>query len=65
LEAWCTANIPELVPGTTPETPAAVVYPDFADELQGISSLQQCTAEQKYVRGAMTRALLYLQVSIR
>lgn len=30
-----------------------------------ISVLEQCMAEQKYVRGAMTRAMLYLQVSVR
>ncbi len=30
-----------------------------------ITVLQQCMTEQKYVRGAMTRAMLYLQVSVR
>lgn len=30
-----------------------------------ISVLEQCMTEQKYVRGAMTRAMLYLQVSVR
>lgn len=68
LEEWCTENIPILTEGVSPETPAATVYDgyDNVDEIpSGTTALQQCMAEQKYVRGAMTRALLYLQVSIR
>lgn len=30
-----------------------------------VTVLEQCTAEQKWSRGAMTRAMLYVQVSVR
>ncbi|PRW57643.1 plasma-membrane proton-efflux P-type ATPase isoform B [Chlorella sorokiniana] len=62
LSAWCTEWIPQLTPGVSPSAPASTVYPEIDNP--SITVLQQCMAEQKYVRGAMTRAMLYLQVSV-
>ncbi|EFN55631.1 hypothetical protein CHLNCDRAFT_133797 [Chlorella variabilis] len=61
LDAWCTDFVPTQ--GYSLDTPACQIYPDEITDCS-ITALEQCTAEQKYVRGAMTRALLYLQVSI-
>ena len=59
LDAWCTDFVPTQ--GYSLDTPACQIYPDEITDCS-ITALEQCTAEQKYVRGAMTRALLYLQV---
>ncbi|MEW5313699.1 MAG: hypothetical protein WDW38_005244 [Sanguina aurantia] len=34
------------------------------NQLSGVTVLNQCIVEQKYIRGAMMRALLYVQVSV-
>lgn len=68
LENWCTDFITTNTEttGYTVDTLATEVYPEFADDFpnQATTALQQCVTEQRYVRGAMTRALLYLQVSV-
>ncbi|PSC74572.1 plasma-membrane proton-efflux P-type ATPase [Micractinium conductrix] len=65
LSAWCTDFIQTRgFGGGDPNADACTVYPDEIPCGEGITLEQQCMAEQKYVRGAMTRSLLYLQVSI-
>ncbi|KDD77131.1 hypothetical protein H632_c12p1 [Helicosporidium sp. ATCC 50920] len=70
LERWCLA---EGMPRAGFADPAATLcdIPTYASQLAGtstdcssITALEQCMVEQKYVRGAMMRALLYLQVSV-
>lgn len=53
-------------------TPATGIAPGSANlaypgEFVGsdVSALQQCVVEQSYVRGGMTRTLLYSQVRLR
>jgi hypothetical protein len=67
LENWCTDYITTNTgtTGYTVDTLASQVYPDANFPDQTTTALQQCVTEQRYVRGAMTRALLYLQVSVR
>ncbi|KAL4418761.1 hypothetical protein ABPG77_005772 [Micractinium sp. CCAP 211/92] len=62
LQQWCTDFLTQK--NLDPNSNACEVYPGQIDCADGITNLQQCETEQKYVRGAMTRALLYLQVSI-
>lgn len=57
LVCHCT-NIQHSHPLSSSAHPAEIDNPS-------ITVLQQCMTEQKYVRGAMTRAMLYLQVSVR
>ncbi|GBF93844.1 plasma-membrane proton-efflux P-type ATPase [Raphidocelis subcapitata] len=47
--------------GADPAAPASKLYPGFPG---AASALEQCLAEQRYVRGAQLRSLLYSQVSI-
>ncbi len=68
LDTWCTDYIAEK--NLTADDLITSV-PAYADEptaqeaaAKGVTVLQQCMAEQKYVRGAMARAALYLQVSV-
>ena len=56
--------VPQSAQGLTTQTAqlpnsANLAYPgDFTD---GTTALNQCMAEQEYVRGSMTRTLLYSQ----
>ena len=67
LESWCTTYIEEKGFATTD---SIVDVPEYSNQEAAINVeatvtvLQQCMAEQKYVRGAMARAALYLQVSV-
>ncbi len=66
LESWCTNFIPER--GYTLDTPISDIYtltqPQLDAGYGSVTALNQCMTEQKYVRGSMSRAALYLQVSI-
>lgn len=80
LTAWCSTsgiqNYNDRNPDNQVEsnTPISQVYDltekqlngtnDFGTPYGEISVLDQCVTEQKYVRGSMSRAALYLQVSI-
>lgn len=61
LTSWCTTYVTQK--GFDPSQNVCQVYPSISN-CADITILEQCTAEQKYVRGAMTRCMLYLQVSI-
>lgn len=72
LNTWCTqrlAQIPPAFPELNVTGPAAITAPacwayDTISCNSGITMLDQCMAEQQFVRGAFMRSLLYLQVSI-
>ena len=67
LDSWCNTYIAEK--GFTASAPLTSVgaYANQAPAQAAagfVTVLDQCMAEQKYVRGAMARAALYLQVSV-
>ncbi len=76
LENWCNENIARIAGDTDASYTASsliTAVPAYADQEGAINAstgsnpvlvLDQCMAEQKYVRGAMARAALYLQVSV-
>ena len=51
--------------GIAPGAPVSQVYPDQvagkATDLSTITAMQQCMAEQQYVRDSVTRSLIYNQ----
>lgn len=64
---WCLED--KINPeGWNPDGPVTQAYPDLSqgqlDKIGNSTLLDQCITEQKYVRGAMSRAALYLQVSV-
>jgi len=70
---WCqTSGIPGYINRSgnqiTDDTPISQIYDLTEAQLNAgygeIPALEQCVVEQRYVRGAMSRAALYLQVSI-
>lgn len=65
LTSWCQTYLPEQG-FNNPNATVAVAYPQLAGESRanGVTVLDQCVAEQKYVRGSMARAALYVQVSV-
>ncbi len=73
LQAWCTTYLSNNFPNLgDPTTTSACQVPAYASQPLCTASpvaaptiMQQCMAEQKYVRDAMTRNLIYLQVCVR
>ena len=68
LEGWCSTFISTQTSysPTAPITsvPAYATQTPAQDAASSVNVLDQCIAEQHYVRGAMARAALYLQVSV-
>lgn len=72
LDAWCRDALEDPARfggmGLAPSTTLCAV-PGYADQMSSSACsattvLEQCISEQRYVRGAMTRAAVYAQVSI-
>lgn len=67
LESWCTTFVQEKGFGVN-QTISPDIYELTQAQLDagygGVTALNQCMTEQKYVRGSMSRAALYLQVSV-
>jgi H+-transporting ATPase len=64
LTTWCNTELDGM--GIAP-TALASTIPAYADQAvvagSNVTALEQCVVEQRYVRGAMARSALYLQVS--
>ncbi|KAI8467454.1 MAG: putative plasma membrane-type proton ATPase [Monoraphidium minutum] len=50
--------------GQSVDALASTVYPDIPEQGAEATLLEQCLAEQRYVRGAQLRSLIYSQVSV-
>ena len=71
VQAWCNNKIAQGGYDPTANINTVQVYGEqiaqntgLQEKTANVSVLEQCEAEQIYVRGAMARAALYLQVSI-
>lgn len=73
LRGWCNQFLADKFPTLNEQSTICdvPVYeeqimqgPNGASICQNINIIDQCVAEQRYVRGAMVRAALYLQVSV-